>query len=479
MVLTLADRLAAVVAELATAPVADLIEPDASRVHAAIRRARDALAVVEAAVVARVEADGRWATTATGRGARDFEDWLSATTRTSRGAARRGLRLARAVQDESVPGLADAVTAGSVSLEHADVLTRLGPTTPARRAVLADPSSPESAAGLLVKAGRVGVEEFARHVRRWAARIDPAADEHGHRKSEEKVSATWTDQDDVRRLTAILTPEGAATVDAALTAVAGVPAATDRRTTPQRRGGALVEMARLVLDHGLAAGSSGGFRPHLTVTVPWDTLSTLLTALDVGTVTPPGVTAVGPNGQCQSDEATSGTPAIPSGYEPAVLADGAPIPASVLARLACDAEVSRVVFGPASQVLDVGRDQRLYTGAMRRAVVARDRHCAFPGCDRAPRYGEVHHARHWAAHGGRTSVDNGVLLCWHHHAVVHSRQLTIHRNNVDGRWEFYERDGTHLSHPVRPSSEGSRRTPASPPGGPPARAASPPRGTGS
>jgi hypothetical protein len=151
----------------------------------------------------------------------------------------------------------------------------------------------------------------------------------------------------------------------------------------------------------------------------------------------------------------------------AVLSDGTPIPATVLARLACDSEISRVVFGPASQVLDVGRAERLYTGAMRPAVVARDRHCAYPGCFRTAGMSEVHHVRHWAAQGGQTSVENGVLLCWWHHQVVHERHLVIRRDRIRDRWEFRERDGTaiervdeHAAPPVRVATSPPPAAPA-------------------
>ncbi|HWS57330.1 MAG TPA: hypothetical protein VN257_02235, partial [Actinotalea sp.] len=135
-VVRVADRLADLVSQLASCPVTDLAEPDASRVHAVLRRVVDTVGIVQATVPARVEADGRWATTPAGRGARDLEGWLTTQSGCSRAGARRQTRLARTLQDESVPGLADAVTAGGVSLEHADVLTRLGPTTPARREAL-------------------------------------------------------------------------------------------------------------------------------------------------------------------------------------------------------------------------------------------------------------------------------------------------------------------------------------------------------
>ncbi len=105
---------------------------------------------------------------------------------------------------------------------------------------------------------------------------------------------------------------------------------------------------------------------------------------------------------------------------------GARAPRALLRRLACDSAVTRVVFGPDGAVLDVGRAQRTVTGQMRRAVIARDRHCVFPGCDQPPSRCEVHHAiTHWA-HGGNTSVSNSALLCWYHHQLVDTQGITMH-----------------------------------------------------
>jgi hypothetical protein len=63
---------------------------------------------------------------------------------------------------------------------------------------------------------------------------------------------------------------------------------------------------------------------------------------------------------------------------------------------------------------------------MRRAVIARDQHCVYPGCDQPPSRCEVHHAiTHWAD-GGDTSVTNSALLCWYHHQLVDTKGITMH-----------------------------------------------------
>jgi hypothetical protein len=123
----------------------------------------------------------------------------------------------------------------------------------------------------------------------------------------------------------------------------------------------------------------------------------------------------------------------------AELDDGTPIPVTVLAQIACDSEISRIVFGPGGEPLDVGRAQRTYTGPQRRAVIARDRHCQYPGCGAPPTIGEVHHVRWWIRDHGPTSVDNGILLCAFHHHTIHKRAISITRQ--PGGWEFRDQSG--------------------------------------
>jgi len=90
----------------------------------------------------------------------------------------------------------------------------------------------------------------------------------------------------------------------------------------------------------------------------------------------------------------------------------------VARRLACDGSISRVITRGASEPLDVGRRTPVVPGPMRRAVVVRDGHCRFPGCDRPPAWCDAHHVVHWAD-GGPTAVRNLVLLCRRHHRLVH------------------------------------------------------------
>jgi hypothetical protein len=92
---------------------------------------------------------------------------------------------------------------------------------------------------------------------------------------------------------------------------------------------------------------------------------------------------------------------------------------TTLSALACDSTVTRIVLGPESEVIDVGRKTRIIPSALRRAIITRDRHCTWPkGCDRGPRWCDIHHLHHWAD-GGETKPDNLTLLCRYHHTLTH------------------------------------------------------------
>src|SRR5699024_6955304 len=95
--------------------------------------------------------------------------------------------------------------------------------------------------------------------------------------------------------------------------------------------------------------------------------------------------------------------------DPATFSDGTPSPPALLARLACGSQLSRIIFGPDSTVLDVGRTKRIFPANQVKAVIARDRHCQYPGCHEPPEFGEIHHSLWWAKHNGPTAVSHGIL----------------------------------------------------------------------
>jgi hypothetical protein len=96
-----------------------------------------------------------------------------------------------------------------------------------------------------------------------------------------------------------------------------------------------------------------------------------------------------------------------------------PIHPRDIQRLLCDCDISRVVTGPDSLPLDVGRMRRNPTPAMRKALVERDGGCRWPGCDRPAGFCDAHHVVPWWPDRGPTSLKNLILLCSHHHHTAH------------------------------------------------------------
>ncbi len=137
-----------------------------------------------------------------------------------------------------------------------------------------------------------------------------------------------------------------------------------------------------------------------------------------------------------------GVPAAPAGDSQTVLdeAGGIHVSTETARRLACDAATVTMRHGPGGEILDVGRRTRTISPALRRALAARDRRCRFPGCDN--RRVDAHHLRHWAD-GGRTALDNLVLLCRRHHRAVHEVGFRV-AMDAAGHVRFAHPDGRPL-----------------------------------
>lgn len=411
----------------------DLAEVDGASgpgMHTELTRLAGRVRAVAARILSKVEADGRWQASTS----RTFEQWAANRDGASVGAARREVALGRAL-DGALPQTAAAVSAGSLPLEHAQILASAAETSEARRAALTSADPEINEAWLVRQAHRMGADAFRKTVRRWAHRVDVASAEAEHADATAREHLTLTRRTDGFTLSGFLTVEHGEAVRTALGAVAGVPAATDTRGLDQRRAAALVDASRLVLDRGLA-GAGQSVRPHLSVLVSYESLTRQLETAARRDA------ASGAEMDWLPESWRDGGSDSGSFTAPAELEDGTPIPPSLLARLACDSELSRVVFGPDSEVLDVGRSKRTFTGQQRRAVIARDRSCRFPGCGAPPTLGEVHHIEWWGRDHGDTAVDNGVLLCWHHHDVIHQKDVRITRE--DGEWHFRRRDGRQI-----------------------------------
>jgi len=97
----------------------------------------------------------------------------------------------------------------------------------------------------------------------------------------------------------------------------------------------------------------------------------------------------------------------PDGAWAGTLEDGTRVSAETLRRVACDCGL--VAVGRDGEALNIGRRARSIPPAIRRALMLRDRGCAFPGCTHTG-FLHGHHVEHWL-HGGETSLANVVLLC--------------------------------------------------------------------
>ena len=95
-----------------------------------------------------------------------------------------------------------------------------------------------------------------------------------------------------------------------------------------------------------------------------------------------------------------------------------PLSVAAVRRLACDCTLSPILLDEHGTPIDLGRTTKVISRKLRRALIARDHGCAFPGCGRPPSWCDGHHVKHWAD-GGPTDLDNLVLLCRFHHRMIH------------------------------------------------------------
>ena len=177
----------------------------------------------------------------------------------------------------------------------------------------------------------------------------------------------------------------AETVTTALEAFMDPPTDGDDRTAAERRADALVRVCEVAMEHGTSAGRA---KAAATFVIDWATLT---------------------------DDAVGRLDGMFTG----------PIHRREIERLLCDCKLSRVVMGPDSVPLDIGRQSQSWPAGIRRAIVARDGGCRWPGCEVPAQWCDAHHWVHWAR-GGRTAVENGFLLCGRHHRFLHAHpQWTI------------------------------------------------------
>jgi hypothetical protein len=153
---------------------------------------------------------------------------------------------------------------------------------------------------------------------------------------------------------------------------------------------------------------------------------------------PKGHGGAGPNFQVMVHVGQD--PLAADGVFAATLEDGTHISAEAFRRVSCDSGMGTV--SDTGQGMTVGRRTRSIPSAMRRALMVRDHGCRFPGCTHN-HFLHGHHIQHWL-HGGDTSVDNLVMLCSHHHHLVHEGGFTLSRS-TEGQLIFSAPDGKLLN----------------------------------
>jgi len=136
-----------------------------------------------------------------------------------------------------------------------------------------------------------------------------------------------------------------------------------------------------------------------------------------------------------------------NGNDNAHLDNGPHVSAVTSRRIACDCSSTVIKEDENGEPLSIGRRSRSIPPSMRRALKARDAGCRFPGCTNH-KFVDGHHIIHWAD-GGETSLSNLVLLCRHHHHLVHEGGFDCKRSK-DGEIYFLDRKERPLEkHPTR------------------------------
>ncbi len=310
-------------------------------------------------------------------GATSIETWISARCRRSAASARMLSHVGQRLFD--LPHLQGALSSGQASFDQVRALV--------------DVADPESDARWASEAleGR-SVRELGELARRAAAE-----DEEGEPPSPGPERPSLKLNDTTCTMTARLPKEAYAEVRGRLEGIAKALGNEGGIPYDERLGQALVLLCRG------AAGANGDPAPYLVVAHV--ALSTLL------------------------DEASR------VGAE--LERDGL-ISSAVVRRLVCEAAMVVALDDEAGHTMYEGRARRFPTDTQRRELMRRDRRCRFPGCEHV-RFLNAHHVTPWKP-GGHTDLDNLVILCAHHHHLVHSTGWSM-SGNANEELHFVSPDG--------------------------------------
>lgn len=410
---------------------------------AAVRRLVDARAALLAGEVARRSAPHlAHSGLAQRHGHRTPEELVRVTTGSSRHDARISVRAGAALLGAGVrgaglpgaglPGWAQAlvapVTRGELSTAGLDAIrSGLGHVS---ETVSADALS--SAVGaLLADIGALDVDRLFRRARQLRDDLDVAgiADRERGRRDARSLRV-FRASDGMTRATWVLDPESAAVVTDLY----------DRATSPRRGGPSFVSPADAELVERMRADDR---TPEQYAS---DTFLELLRAganADSRALLSSGAPSVRVVVTARDLRAGTGAARI----------EGQPDPISLPTsqRLICAGTQTAVLIASTGQPLDVGRSQRLFTARQRVALSVRDGGCRWAGCERPPSWCEAHHIQPWGSHNGRTDVADGVLLCRHHHLLVHNNGWQVERHRRP--------DGTDDYRVIPPASIDPQREP--------------------
>jgi len=355
--------------------------------------------------------------------------WLAANCGMDPGTARERVRIARALGE--LPQVAEAFAMGELTFSKVRALTRV-----------ATPETEEALLELALEHSAASLERILR-MQRLPTESDEL--EREERRHKARTLSLYPDAEGMIEVRGRLTPELGALLMKAIEAASDtlyrsqgeelLASPREReRMAGQRRADALGLLAERALgvigggdreegeagegengaaDEGGAAGAGG---PSGSTPARYQVF------LHVGERTLRGEGS-GDCGCGSGAEASgNGADGIPADTNRSDLEPGIRVSAETSRRLTCDASVVPVTRAPSGQILNVGRKTRTIPPALRRALHLRDGSCRFPGC--ASTHCEAHHIRHWAK-GGETRLGNTLLLCRHHHRLVHEGSWTL------------------------------------------------------
>jgi hypothetical protein len=363
-------------------------------------------------------------------GVRSCAEWISWRCAIAPRAAREHVRVARCLPD--LPLIREAFRGGELSYSKVRALTRV--------------ASADSEEDLLHLARNATAAQLDRMVRGYR-RASRAQANQAHERS--YVNWYW-DEDGSLCFNGRIPPEDGALFLRALEKAQD--ALNEERYVSDQSGdvAAAGDHGPAVSDRGASdvAGESGSAEPS-----PRPTYAQAFTAMAEASL------AGGPSPLSGGDRyqvvihADSSTLAHDDASGRCQLEDGPSIAAETARRAACDASLVSMIERD-GEPLSVGRRTRAIPPALHRALAFRDRSCQFPGCERH-RFTDAHHIKHWA-HGGETKLDNLILLCRHHHRLVHEGGFAMERSAA-GQIRVRHPGGWLIPHVAQPPASAPAR----------------------